>query len=50
MLTVHRYDTWDEALAMADGTRYGLQAGVFTDSRARVARGLRARCTWAASS
>jgi acyl-CoA reductase-like NAD-dependent aldehyde dehydrogenase len=22
---------------MADGTRYGLQAGVFTDSRARVA-------------
>jgi acyl-CoA reductase-like NAD-dependent aldehyde dehydrogenase len=37
VLTVHRYDTWDEALAMADGTRYGLQAGVFTDSRARVA-------------
>jgi acyl-CoA reductase-like NAD-dependent aldehyde dehydrogenase len=37
VLTVHRYDTWDQALAMADGTRYGLQAGVFTDSRARVA-------------
>jgi len=37
VLTVHRYDTWDEALTMADGTRYGLQAGVFTDSRARVA-------------
>ena len=37
VLTVHRYDTWDEALSMADGTRYGLQAGVFTDSRARVA-------------
>jgi glyceraldehyde-3-phosphate dehydrogenase (NADP+) len=37
VLTVHRYDTWDEALAMADGTRYGLQAGIFTDSRARIA-------------
>jgi acyl-CoA reductase-like NAD-dependent aldehyde dehydrogenase len=37
ILTVHRYDTWDEGLAMADATRYGLQAGVFTDSRARVA-------------
>jgi len=37
VLTVHRYDSWGEALAMADGTRYGLQAGVFTDSRARVA-------------
>ncbi len=37
VLTVHRYDRWDEALKMADGTRYGLQAGVFTDSRARVA-------------
>jgi acyl-CoA reductase-like NAD-dependent aldehyde dehydrogenase len=37
VLTVHRYDTWEEALAMADGTRYGLQAGVFTDSRTRVA-------------
>ena len=37
VLTVHRYDTWDEALSMADATRYGLQAGVFTDSRARVA-------------
>jgi glyceraldehyde-3-phosphate dehydrogenase (NADP+) len=37
VLTVHRYETWDEALSMADATRYGLQAGVFTDSRARVA-------------
>ena len=37
VLTVHRYDTWDEALTMADATRYGLQAGIFTDSRARVA-------------
>jgi len=37
VLTVHRYDTWDQALAMADATRYGLQAGVFTDSRARIA-------------
>jgi acyl-CoA reductase-like NAD-dependent aldehyde dehydrogenase len=37
VLTVHRYDSWDEALSMADATRYGLQAGVFTDSRARIA-------------
>ena len=37
VLTVHRYESWDDALTMADGTRYGLQAGVFTDSRARVA-------------
>ncbi len=38
VLTVHRYRTFDEALAMADATRYGLQAGLFTDSRARVER------------
>ena len=37
VLTVHRYDAWDEAIDMADATRYGLQAGVFTDSRSRVA-------------
>jgi acyl-CoA reductase-like NAD-dependent aldehyde dehydrogenase len=36
VLTVHRYETWDEALRMADDTKYGLQAGVFTDSHARV--------------
>ncbi len=38
VLTVHRYETFDDALAMADDTRYGLQAGLFTDSRARVER------------
>jgi acyl-CoA reductase-like NAD-dependent aldehyde dehydrogenase len=38
VLTVHRYDAWDEALSMADSTRYGLQAGIFTDSRARIAQ------------
>jgi acyl-CoA reductase-like NAD-dependent aldehyde dehydrogenase len=37
VLTVHRYDAWDSGLAMADATRYGLQAGIFTDSRARIA-------------
>ncbi|HEY1692880.1 MAG TPA: aldehyde dehydrogenase family protein [Polyangiaceae bacterium] len=37
VLTIHRYAAWDEALAMADETRYGLQAGVYTDSRTRVA-------------
>jgi glyceraldehyde-3-phosphate dehydrogenase (NADP+) len=38
VLTVHRYDTWADALAMADAGHYGLQAGVFTDSRARIAQ------------
>ncbi len=37
VLTVHRYESWADAVAMADASRYGLQAGVFTDSRARVA-------------
>jgi acyl-CoA reductase-like NAD-dependent aldehyde dehydrogenase len=37
VLTVHRYEAWSDAVAMADASRYGLQAGVFTDSRARVA-------------
>jgi acyl-CoA reductase-like NAD-dependent aldehyde dehydrogenase len=27
---VHAYDTFDEALDLANDTRYGLQAGVFT--------------------
>jgi acyl-CoA reductase-like NAD-dependent aldehyde dehydrogenase len=38
VLTVHRYARFEDALAMADATRYGLQAGLFTDSRARVAQ------------
>ena len=36
VLTLHAYDTWDDALRMADRSRYGLQAGVFTDSSARI--------------
>jgi acyl-CoA reductase-like NAD-dependent aldehyde dehydrogenase len=36
VLTVHRYGRFEDALAMADATRYGLQAGLFTDSRKRV--------------
>jgi acyl-CoA reductase-like NAD-dependent aldehyde dehydrogenase len=36
VLTLHVYDDWEEALEMADATRYGLQAGVFTDSHARI--------------
>jgi glyceraldehyde-3-phosphate dehydrogenase (NADP+) len=36
VLTVHVYEGWDSALEMADSTRYGLQAGVFTDSQSRI--------------
>jgi glyceraldehyde-3-phosphate dehydrogenase (NADP+) len=36
VLTLHVYDDWDEAIAMADASRYGLQAGIFTDSLSRV--------------
>jgi glyceraldehyde-3-phosphate dehydrogenase (NADP+) len=36
VLTVHRYARFEDALAMADNTHYGLQAGLFTDSRTRV--------------
>jgi len=36
VLTVHVYERWEDALAMADATRYGLQAGIFTDSHARI--------------
>lgn len=36
VLTVHVYDAWSDALTMAGATRYGLSAGLFTDSLARV--------------
>ncbi len=36
VVTVHAYDSWDRALTMADATKYGLQAGIFTDSHARI--------------
>lgn len=36
VLVVQTYDTWDEAIALADGTRFGLQCGLFTDSSARI--------------
>jgi acyl-CoA reductase-like NAD-dependent aldehyde dehydrogenase len=36
VLTVHRYARFEDALAMAEATRYGLQAGLFTDSHARI--------------
>jgi acyl-CoA reductase-like NAD-dependent aldehyde dehydrogenase len=36
VLTVHTYDTWDQALRMADATKFGLQAGIFTDSHTRI--------------
>jgi glyceraldehyde-3-phosphate dehydrogenase (NADP+) len=41
VLTVHVYDEWNDALRMADATRYGLQAGVFTDSHARIREAFR---------
>ena len=33
--TVTAYDTLDEAIELANGTRYGLQAGIFTSSSRR---------------
>ena len=36
VLTVHVYDAWTDALKMAGGTRFGLQAGIFTDSLSRT--------------
>ncbi len=36
VLTVHTYDAWEDALAMVNAGTYGLQAGVFTDSDARI--------------
>jgi acyl-CoA reductase-like NAD-dependent aldehyde dehydrogenase len=39
VVTVNAYDTLDEAIALANGTRYGLQAGIFT---ARLDTALRA--------
>jgi acyl-CoA reductase-like NAD-dependent aldehyde dehydrogenase len=41
--TVNRYETLGEAIALANGTRYGLQAGIFTarlDAALRAAREL----------
>jgi acyl-CoA reductase-like NAD-dependent aldehyde dehydrogenase len=39
VVTVNAYDSLDEALALANGTRYGLQAGIFTS---RLSTALRA--------
>ena len=36
VLTLHTYDSWDEALTLANASRYGLQAGIFTDSHERI--------------
>jgi glyceraldehyde-3-phosphate dehydrogenase (NADP+) len=36
VLTVHRYHSWQEAIATAGATRYGLQAAIFTQNLARV--------------
>jgi acyl-CoA reductase-like NAD-dependent aldehyde dehydrogenase len=38
ILTLHRYKTFDEAIALANATRYGLQAGVFTRDITRAMR------------
>jgi acyl-CoA reductase-like NAD-dependent aldehyde dehydrogenase len=43
VVTVNAYDTLDEAIALANGTRYGLQAGIFTgrlDTALRAGREL----------
>ncbi len=36
VVTVHAYETWSDALDMASDTRFGLQAGIFTDSHSRI--------------
>lgn len=36
VLTVHVYDDFDDALRQANTSRFGLQAGIFTDSLSRV--------------
>jgi acyl-CoA reductase-like NAD-dependent aldehyde dehydrogenase len=36
VLTVHRYAVWEDAIAEAGATRYGLQAGIFTQNLGRV--------------
>jgi acyl-CoA reductase-like NAD-dependent aldehyde dehydrogenase len=41
VVAVQAYDTLDEALRLADDTRYGLQAGIFTSSLASALRAAR---------
>jgi acyl-CoA reductase-like NAD-dependent aldehyde dehydrogenase len=36
VLTVHRYQTWSDAIEQAGATRYGLQAAIFTRDMGRV--------------
>ncbi len=36
VLTLHTYQTWEGGLALADDSKYGLQAGIFTDSHTRI--------------
>ena len=39
--TVTPFDTFDEAIALANGTRFGLQAGIFTKDLSRALRAVR---------
>lgn len=36
VVTLEPYETWDEAIALANETRYGLQAGLFTHDVGRI--------------
>lgn len=41
VLTLHTYETWEEAIARVNAGLYGLQAGIFTDSHTRIRQAYR---------
>ena len=41
IVTITPYATWDDALRLVNDSRFGLQAGIFTDSAARIDEAVR---------